>query len=507
MGYQVYSLRLGFCNSASMCMTPCINSASCNKACEFGLNWNLIRKQKTILGLSSSGVLIPITKKHRDCLDHRKLGCGEVRATVDGEQITENHTRWGFIAAIHELERMAREPADILEGLQKELSTRDLQLVLVYFSQEGRDSWCALEVFDWMRQVDKVDDETMELMLSIMSSWLGKLVEEEHPIEDVQSLLTEMNCVGLKVNYEMVETLISLYWDRGKRSEAAQLVKYLLQSGEGVMDEKKGQDPVAHLIWKMSVSGDYKEAVNLISELKNCGLKPNIHSYLTAIVAVVMEQNRFTRAVHKLKSFQRKGKLAELEAWEMEAIDNYQRDLHKDGEQIAKWAMEENGAEFMGQIHAELLAMYTVALRSAEAEHHLRQMKLAGTEPASEMYDTVLAICAVEKNLPAVARLMAAMEAAGKTPSKKTFSWLVRGYVKGGHLEEAAKALMNMIEKGLHPDKLEMTVVLKGLQKNLSNSGYADLYLKICKSLSDAGLIEPCLIYLYIGELCIIRML
>ncbi|GLJ37496.1 hypothetical protein SUGI_0761730 [Cryptomeria japonica] len=414
------------------------------------------------------------------------MSCSQVKASIGHGQIKTKEIRYGFYEVIDQLEHMAREPADILDELQKDLSTRDLQLVLVYFSQEGRDSWCVLEVFDWMRKVDRVDDETMDLMLSIMSSWLAKLVEEEHSVEEVQILLTEMKCVGLVLNYDMVETLISLYWDRGKRLEASRFVKYLLEFGAAVVEDEKDKDPTAYLMWKMSKGGEHREVVNLIFDLRNCDLKPKIDSYLTALMAVVMEQNQFTRALHELEVFQRKGKVGELEKGEIEAFDSYQRDLHKEGEQIAKWAIEENMPEIMGQIHERLAAMYMVAVRSAKAEHHLWQMKLAGREPTIEMYDAVLAVCAVEKNLQAVGRIMAGMEVAGKIPGKKTFSWLVRGYVKGGHFEEAAKALMDMIKKGLHPANLETMVVLKGLQKNHLQNGYTEPYLNLCKSLYTA---------------------
>lgn len=430
-----------------------------------------------------------------------------MKASIGYGQIKNKDIRHGLYEVIDQLEHMAREPEVILDELQKDLSTRDLQLVLVYFSQEGRDSWCVLEVFDWMQKVDRVDDETTDLMLSIMSNWLAKLVEEEDSVEEVRILLTEMKCVGLVLNYDMVEALISLYWDRGKRLEASRFVKYLLEFGGPLVEDEMNQDPTAYLMWKMSKGGEHREVVNLIFDLRNCGLKPKTDSYLTALMAVVMEQNRFSRAIHELKAFQRKGKVGELEKGEMEALDSYQRDLHKEGEQIAKWAIEENMPEIIGQIHEVLAAMYMVAVRSAKAEHHLWQMKLAGREPTTEMYDAVLAVCAVEKNLQAVGRLMAGMEVDGKIPSKKTFSWLVRGYVKGGHFEEAAKILMGMLKKGIHPDNLETVVVVKGMQKNHLKNGYTELYLNLCKSLYTAGLSGPCLIYLYIGELCIIRML
>ena len=87
-----------------------------------------------------------------------------------------------------------------------------------------------------------MDDETMELMLSIMSSWLNKLAVEDNSVEEVQCLLGEMKCVGLKPDYDIVEKMISMYWDRGKISEAIQFVKYFLQTGRVVTKEEKDQD-------------------------------------------------------------------------------------------------------------------------------------------------------------------------------------------------------------------------------------------------------------------------
>ncbi|RXH83906.1 hypothetical protein DVH24_013151 [Malus domestica] len=131
----------------------------------------------------------------------------------------------GFFEAIEELERMAREPSDVLEEMNDRLSARELQLVLVYFSQEGRDSWCALEVFEWLRKENRVDKETMELMVSIMCSWVKKLIKEEHDIGDVVDLLVESDCVGLKPSFSMMENVISLYWEMGEKEKAVFFVK------------------------------------------------------------------------------------------------------------------------------------------------------------------------------------------------------------------------------------------------------------------------------------------
>lgn len=50
----------------------------------------------------------------------------------------EDEMSEGFFEAIEELERMVREPSDVLGEMNERLSARELQLVLVYFAQEGR---------------------------------------------------------------------------------------------------------------------------------------------------------------------------------------------------------------------------------------------------------------------------------------------------------------------------------------------------------------------------------
>lgn len=170
----------------------------------------------------------------------------------DEEEMSE-----GFFEAIEELERMTREPSDILEEMNDRLSARELQLVLVYFSQEGRDSWCALEVFEWLKKENRVDKETMELMVSIMCSWVKKLIEGEHVVGDVVDLLVDMDCVGLKPSFSMFEKVISLYWEMGEKERAISFVKEVLRRGIAYSkNDWEGQKggPTGYLAWKMMVS-------------------------------------------------------------------------------------------------------------------------------------------------------------------------------------------------------------------------------------------------------------
>ncbi|XP_042509964.1 pentatricopeptide repeat-containing protein At2g30100, chloroplastic-like [Macadamia integrifolia] len=424
----------------------------------------------------------------------------------------EDEMSEGFFEAIEELERMVREPADVLEEMNHRLSPRELQLVLVYFSQEGRDSWCALEVFEWLQKENRVDKETMELMVSLMCGWVKKLIEGEHDVGDVVDLLVDMDCVGLKPSFSMIEKVISLYWEMGKKQKAVLFVKEVLRRGiayaaDGGDGEKGG--PTGYLAWRMMVEGDYCGAIKLVIDFRECGLKPEIYSYLIAMTAVVKELNVFSKAVRKLKGFVKTGLVAEIDVKNAELIEKYQLDILGDGVRLSNWVIQEGSSSFSGAVHEKLLAMYICAGRGLEAEKQLWEMKLVGKEADRVLFDIVLAICASQKEVSAVARLLTGLEVTSSLRWKKSLSWLLRGYIKGGHFENASETIVKMLELGFYPERLDRIAVLQGQRKRIQQSGNVEPYLKLCKKLSDANLIGPCLVYVYINryKLWVIKML
>ncbi|KAF5751343.1 hypothetical protein HS088_TW02G00356 [Tripterygium wilfordii] len=145
----------------------------------------------------------------------------------------------------------------------------------------------------------------------------------------------------------------------------------------------------------------------------------------------------------------------------------------------------------------------------AEGEGQLWQMKLAGKGADADLYDIVLAICALRKEPRSISWILARAEVTSLMCKKKTLSWLVRGYIKGGHFDEAAEALIKMLDLGLCPEYLDRAAVLQGLGRRIQQSGIVDTYRKLCKHLSDANLIGLCLVYLYFKryKLWIMRML
>ncbi|KAF5190770.1 Pentatricopeptide repeat-containing protein [Thalictrum thalictroides] len=418
----------------------------------------------------------------------------------------------GFFEAIVELERMVREPADVLQEMNNRLSPRDLQLVLVYFSQEGRDSWCALEVFEWLNKENKVDKETIELMISIMCGWVRKLIQRKHSVGDVVDLLVDMDCVGLKPNFSMIEKVISLYWEMGKKEDAVLFVKEVLRRGISYCVDNHGENnkggPTGYLAWKMMVDGNYTDVVRLVLDHKESGLKPEVYSYLIAMTAVVKELNEFSKALRKLKGFVKAGLVAELDVENVMFIEKYQSDLLSRGVRLSNWVIEEGSSLHSAAVHERLLAMYICAGRGLEAEEELWKMKLLGKDPDRELYDIVLAICASQKETSAVTRLLTGMEVSGSKCRKKTLLWLLRGFVKGGHYQDASNTIIKMLDMGLSPEYLDRAAVLQGLRKSIQESGNVEPYLKLCKHLSDASLIGPCLVYMYIGryQLWIIKM-
>lgn len=452
----------------------------------------------TICNHQNPRFVVPKRDKIREFRLFKSVELDQFLTSDDEDEMSE-----GFFEAIEELERMTREPSDVLEEMNDRLSARELQLVLVYFSQEGRDSWCALEVFEWLRKENRVDKETMELMVSIMCSWVKKLIEGEHDVGDVVDLLVDMDCVGLKPGFSMIEKVISLYWEMEEKEKAVLFVKEVLRReiaySEDDGDGHKG-GPTGYLAWKMMAEGNYRGAVKLVIHLRESGLKPEVYSYLIAMTAVVKELNEFAKALRKLKGFTKSGLIAELDAENVELIEKYQSDLLADGVCLSNWVIQEGTSPLHGVVYERLLAMYICAGRGLEAERQLWEMKLVGKEADRELYDIVLAICASKKEASAISRLLTGMEVTGSIRRKKTLSWLLRGYIKGSHFDDASETIIKMLDLGLCPEYLDRAAVLQGLRNRIQQTGNVETYLKLCKHLSDANLIGPCLVYLYIKK-------
>lgn len=244
-------------------------------------------------------------------------------------------------------------------------------------------------------------------------------------------------------------------------------------------------------------------------EFREKGLKPEVYSYLIAMTALVKELSEFSKALRQVKGLMNSGSLSEFDAVDAELIEGYQSELLRDGVLLSDWAIQEGGSMVLGLVHERLLAIYTCAGRGIEAEQQLWHMKLAGKEPDRDLYDIVLAICASQKEVGSVQRLLTRMEALNVLPGKKTLSWLLRGYVKGGYFEDASETLIKMLNMGLQPDYLDRVAVMQGLRKIIQQSGDVEPYLKLCKCLADMDLIGPCLVHLYIDryKLWIMKML
>ncbi|KAL7264256.1 hypothetical protein ACSBR1_002249 [Camellia fascicularis] len=134
----------------------------------------------------------------------------------------------------------------------------------------------------------------------------GKEVKSKHDAVDVVDLLLDTNCVGLKPNFSMIEKVISSYWDMGKNERAVLFVKEFLRREiayrEDGMEGHKG-GPTGYLAWKMMANGKYRNAANLVIDLRESGLRPEIYCYVMAMTAMVKELNELAKALCNLKGF------------------------------------------------------------------------------------------------------------------------------------------------------------------------------------------------------------
>jgi hypothetical protein len=180
-----------------------------------------------------------------------------------------------------------------------------------------------------------------------------------------------------------------------------------------------------------------------------------VYSYLIGLTALVKEQKEFSKALRKLNLSVKDGSVAKLDIESMRSIEKYQSELLGDGVLLSNWAVQEGSSDVLGLVHERLLSLYTCAGCGLEAERQLWELKLVGREPDTQLYDVVLAICASQGEAAAVRRLLAGVESTSAGRRKKSMSWLLRGYLKGGFCLDASETLMRMLDMGLCPDYLD----------------------------------------------------
>ncbi|GJP75466.1 hypothetical protein CLOP_g5910, partial [Closterium sp. NIES-67] len=140
--------------------------------------------------------------------------------------------------AVRQLEAMMREPAAVLDSMQDKLSIEDLEILVAYFAQQGRDMWQALEVYDWMVRGNRVERQTRRLIHVIMDQRLGQLLQEGCPTEKVLRLVGRMVDLGLPPDFPLKRMLGEELWDRGAVVEVVKLLRMFLSEEESAWKEQ-----------------------------------------------------------------------------------------------------------------------------------------------------------------------------------------------------------------------------------------------------------------------------
>jgi hypothetical protein len=97
-----------------------------------------------------------------------------------------------------------------------------------------------------------------------------------------------MHCVGLKPEFHIVQSIITTYWEKGRKTEALCFVKQMLATGV----DSDNEDPAAFLLLKMVRAGEQKEAIQLVRTLREEGFQLRVSAYSAALLAAVKEQEQ-----------------------------------------------------------------------------------------------------------------------------------------------------------------------------------------------------------------------
>lgn len=80
-----------------------------------------------------------------------------------------------------------------------------------------------------------------KLKVSIPFCSIVRLIKGEHEADEVLGLLTEMECVGVKQGFSMVEKAMSLYWQKMEIMENRERVETSIIAKGGQLDNRSKQ--------------------------------------------------------------------------------------------------------------------------------------------------------------------------------------------------------------------------------------------------------------------------
>ncbi|CAI5973807.1 unnamed protein product [Closterium sp. NIES-64] len=183
--------------------------------------------------------------------------------------------------AVRQLEAMMREPAAVLDsmkifsplspspclprlspvtsppslppflppGNRTSYLLEDLEILIAYFAQQGRDMWQALEVYDWMVRGNRVERRTRRLIHVIMDQRLGQLLQEGCPTEKVLRLVGRMVDLGLPPDFPLKRMVGEELWDRGAVAEVVKLLRMFRNEEESARKEQGVVAGVRVMAW------------------------------------------------------------------------------------------------------------------------------------------------------------------------------------------------------------------------------------------------------------------
>ncbi|CAI5459459.1 unnamed protein product [Closterium sp. Yama58-4] len=155
------------------------------------------------------------------------------------------------LEVVRQLEAKMNEPSAVLESMKDMLTVEDLETLIAYLAQRGRDMWQALEVYDWMVRENRAQRSTRRLTLVIMDQRLGQLLQEACPTENILRLVVRMLELELLPDLPLKRMLAEHLWDRGDLPAVVRLLRILQESecfhGDGAGVSSGGGGGVADL--------------------------------------------------------------------------------------------------------------------------------------------------------------------------------------------------------------------------------------------------------------------
>eukprot|EP00210_Caulerpa_lentillifera_P000292 g285.t1 len=312
-----------------------------------------------------------------------------------------------------------------------------------------------------------------------------------------QRIFEEMISTGIEVNNIILNTMIDVYAECCTKRNGKQYLKKCREILEdlGRTEVKANEQTYATLLKLCARVSLTFDAMDILEEMRNKGLRPSVVSYNTVIDGITKDKNLSNKEVLVLHT-----KITH--AMKKEGIQQNTRTFNSLMRIALRLGSLNKAIEAFNQMkvlklqpsevtYGTLIKCYEKLGNSSKGKEYLKpcldlfeECEQNGLKMGSEGYTSLLSACAKAPNIKEALRVWDKIQKEKIKPKTYLFNAMINACVCGGDDDKAVELFEAMKKKRLKPDGTTYATMIKCFEK-FGDPSFADSYLKLCFDLYE----------------------